>query len=226
MWLNMAYLPLPVGEVQEGEDGGAAGAGADLRVGPLIWEIAVAGGLSRRRTGRGAVGIRIWREGQLIWTEGISGSRTQGSKGNFSRDDILKTIRVNQSAELTVSFQLFLQPADLTWSCFLGQRLYLLWPGGHLEAGTAPCIHHLHGEASKLWHSPNVSQQDTAGSAVPGRTAKYAIRPGVTYVVPILLGTHRELFPSLHQQHTGVTNVSGPVFTQPSRLYENANRPN
>lgn len=37
-----------------------------------------------------------------------------------------------KTSEPTVSFQLFLQPADLAWPSFLGDGLYLLGPGSYL----------------------------------------------------------------------------------------------
>lgn len=60
---SQSDLPLPVGEVQEGENRGAAGTRAEFSVRAVIWQVAVAGWLSWRGTGGGAVSIWIW------WTE-------------------------------------------------------------------------------------------------------------------------------------------------------------
>lgn len=59
-------LPLPVGEVQEGEDRGAAGSWAEFSVRAVVWQVAVAGRLGRRGTGGGAVSIWIWWEKQSV----------------------------------------------------------------------------------------------------------------------------------------------------------------
>lgn len=45
--------------------------------------------------------------------------------------------------KLTASFQLFLQPADLTGPSSLGDALYLLRPGSKLQTGASPGIHNL-----------------------------------------------------------------------------------
>lgn len=34
----------------------------------------------------------------------------------------------------------------------------------------------------------------------------------VTYMIPVLLGTMGQLLPPLHQQHTGIANVSDTIF--------------
>lgn len=52
-------VPLPVSQVQKREDGGAAGSWTELRVWAVVRQVAVAGRLSRRGAGGGAVGIRV-----------------------------------------------------------------------------------------------------------------------------------------------------------------------
>lgn len=54
-------VPLPVSQVQKWEDGGAAGSWTELRVWAVVRQVAVAGRLSRRGAGGGAVGIRVCR---------------------------------------------------------------------------------------------------------------------------------------------------------------------
>lgn len=63
---SLSDLPLPVGEVQEGEDRGAAGSWAEFSVRAVIRQVAVAGRLGRRGTGGGAVSIRIWWAQQSV----------------------------------------------------------------------------------------------------------------------------------------------------------------
>lgn len=55
--------------------------------------------------------------------------------------------------QLTVTFELFLQPADLARPCFLGDGLYLLGPGSYLEAGTPSGINNLHAGEERLLRS-------------------------------------------------------------------------
>lgn len=38
-----------------------------------------------------------------------------------------------------------------------------------------------------------------------------------THMVPVLLGSHRKLFPSFHQEDTGITDFSRSRFTQSAR---------
>lgn len=51
------FLPLPVREIQEGEDRRAAGAWAQLRVRPVVGQVAVARRLRRRSTRGRAVSV-------------------------------------------------------------------------------------------------------------------------------------------------------------------------
>lgn len=73
----------------------------------------------------------------VLWaseSDGHNKANIKGVIGGVKKAHFYGAYDMSEShrAELTVSFQLFLQPADLAWSCFFRDGLYLLGPGSYL----------------------------------------------------------------------------------------------
>lgn len=71
-----------------------------------------------------------------------------------------------QNTELTVSFQLLLQPADLAGPGFLGDGLDLFGPGGYLQAGASSGVNDLDGAGGGNDYWVNILSPQSGGSII------------------------------------------------------------